>query len=203
MLNISILQQRHEDRLSKLRAIIDKVLPIDVENRSGAVDDLARIAIKWDPYLLVDHSPREDISELHRYLQKSAKDMAALATHLEKIDQLLEQSPPAIQITIDEELEKKGISAEILSNAMTALHEIAVNHSQPPQPLKQGNTKTATGLYTAMLYRHLNTLGICKMRPASRIVASILISTIPRYHDEDPKKLEGRCYQIIRDSFPW
>ncbi|ALP53981.1 hypothetical protein Tel_13015 [Candidatus Tenderia electrophaga] len=200
MLNISILQQRHEARLSKLRDVIDKVLPVDVKNRGDAVDELARIVSELEYYLLVDKSPSEDKGTTHKLLQKSAKDMAVLANHLEKIDELLEQSAPATQITIAQELEKRGISPDILSNAMTILHEIAVNHSKPPPPLQQGNTKTAIGLYTATVYRHLNTVGICKMRAASRIVASLLISTIPQYHEHDPDKLADSCYQLIRES---
>ncbi|MFZ5594733.1 MAG: hypothetical protein ACOY4D_10850 [Pseudomonadota bacterium] len=96
---------------------------------------------------------------------------------------------------IVEELEHPDIAWDILS----ALHERAEHYSKLPKPLKQGNVQTPIGVYTCEVWKVLNSADITIMREASRIVADLLIATIPQYNTHDRNTLAESCYQIIRE----
>lgn len=220
-LDIDGQRRLYEARLITLRVVIDELLPSDVSadtealakmaprqaaplqdqnDRKSILDLCAHIVADVERDLLAGSKPLELPSMSHRLFQQSAEEVGMLAKHLKDFDLALEHAMPITKNYVADELQKRGIDVNTASNVFNALIDITQEGSRPLPPMRRGNRKTAIGVYTLSLWRMLNALGLQEMRPASRIVAGLLIATIHQHKDKDHQKLAESCYQTIRNA---
>ena len=211
MLEISLrkLAEKKESQRIKRRYVIDELLPasisaksldkVGVKKRDDLIDLLSGTAESLEQYVELGKSPSAWVPFAHKWLKQYSRNMKAVVRHLEAVDSLLTHPSGFMLPDIRAGLLEQSIDPTVARDVLNVLHTIAADLSKPPPKLRQGNTKTAVGLYTLELWRVLNALGIRK-KPAGKIIAQLLIATVHRYSQFDVSKLAESCYQIIRSN---
>lgn len=224
-LNLEQLHQSTQKRQGQLEASLDTLLPPIIDatsdtistlarmygctdalpkeniNRQDTIRVCARIVSHVESPLLADTKPHDIKTEVVKIKQQFIAEMQALTSALKKVEQLHAAAMPVTRFSIVKQLEEKGIDPVEAENVLNALQLITDSAARQRLPkLKQGRTKDAFGVYVSTLSFVFEQMGITKGRQRSKIIASLLIATVPHYSRIDYKKLEANCHTTMTKS---